>query len=115
MSCVAALERRQAVRTLGRRFRRDPAAYLRSLEESLIKADFATLVFFRRMRVSVTNRCASATSVMWWCQPDPRPRLVLRHPQVALARPRRTPPPGAGVQATSASTSSGVSASPLET
>jgi hypothetical protein len=30
------LERRQAVRTLGRRFRRDPAAYLRSLEESLI-------------------------------------------------------------------------------
>jgi hypothetical protein len=32
------LERRQAVRTLGRRFRRDPAAYLRSLEDSLIKA-----------------------------------------------------------------------------
>lgn len=32
-----ALERRQAVRTLGRRFRRDPVAYLRSLEESLIK------------------------------------------------------------------------------
>jgi hypothetical protein len=30
------LGRRQAVRTLGRRFRRDPAAYLRSLEESLI-------------------------------------------------------------------------------
>jgi hypothetical protein len=30
------LERRQAVRTLGRRFRRDPAAYLRSLEENLI-------------------------------------------------------------------------------
>jgi hypothetical protein len=30
------LERRQAVRTLGRRFRRDPAAYLRSLEETLI-------------------------------------------------------------------------------
>jgi hypothetical protein len=30
------LERRQAVRTLGRRFRRDPAAYLRSLEDSLI-------------------------------------------------------------------------------
>jgi hypothetical protein len=30
------LERRQAVRTLGRRFRRDPAAYLRSLEEALI-------------------------------------------------------------------------------
>jgi hypothetical protein len=32
------LERRQRVRTLGRRFRRDPAAYLRSLEDSLIKA-----------------------------------------------------------------------------
>jgi hypothetical protein len=30
------LERRQAVRTLGRRFRRDPATYLRSLEDSLI-------------------------------------------------------------------------------
>ncbi len=32
------LERRRGVRTLGRRFRRDPEAYLRSLEESLIKA-----------------------------------------------------------------------------
>jgi hypothetical protein len=31
------LERRQAIRTLGRRFRRDPAAYLQLLEESLIK------------------------------------------------------------------------------
>jgi hypothetical protein len=31
------LERRREVRTLGRRFRRDPVAYLRSLEESLIK------------------------------------------------------------------------------
>ena len=31
------LQRRQAVRTLGRRFRRDPVAYLRSLEESLIR------------------------------------------------------------------------------
>jgi hypothetical protein len=31
------LEARQAVRTLGRRFRQDPAAYLRSLEDSLIK------------------------------------------------------------------------------
>ena len=30
-------ERRQAVRTPGRRFRRDPVAYLRLLEESLIK------------------------------------------------------------------------------
>ena len=32
------LAQRQAVRTLGRRFRRDPTAYLRSLEETLIKA-----------------------------------------------------------------------------
>ena len=32
----SALEQRQAVRTLGRRFRRDPVAYLRSLEEALI-------------------------------------------------------------------------------
>jgi hypothetical protein len=32
----SSLERRQAVRTLGRRFRRDPVAHLRSLEESLI-------------------------------------------------------------------------------
>jgi hypothetical protein len=30
------LERRQAVRTLGRRFRHDPVAYLKSLEDSLI-------------------------------------------------------------------------------
>jgi hypothetical protein len=30
------LERRREVRTLGRRFRRDPVTYLRSLEESLI-------------------------------------------------------------------------------
>jgi hypothetical protein len=30
------LERRQAVRTLGRRFRQDPVAYLKSLEDSLI-------------------------------------------------------------------------------
>jgi hypothetical protein len=30
------LERRQAVRTLGRRFRHDPIAYLKSLEDSLI-------------------------------------------------------------------------------
>jgi hypothetical protein len=36
------LERRQAVRTLGRRFRRDPEAYLRSLEESLIKQALPT-------------------------------------------------------------------------
>jgi hypothetical protein len=31
------LERRQAVRTLGRRFRRDPATYLQELEQNLIK------------------------------------------------------------------------------
>ena len=31
------LERRPGTRTLGRRFRRDPVAYLRSLEETLIK------------------------------------------------------------------------------
>src|SRR4029079_8742890 len=33
------LGRRQAARTLGRRFRRDPVEYLRSLEESLINQD----------------------------------------------------------------------------
>jgi hypothetical protein len=33
----AALERRQAVRAQGRRFRRDPAAYLQELEDALIK------------------------------------------------------------------------------
>ena len=38
----AALEQRQAVRTLGRRFRRDPVAYLQSLEESLIKQTLPT-------------------------------------------------------------------------
>jgi hypothetical protein len=32
----ASLERRRAVRTLGRRFRRDPVAYLQSLEQILI-------------------------------------------------------------------------------
>lgn len=32
----ASLERRRAVRTLGRRFRRDPDAYLRCLEDALI-------------------------------------------------------------------------------
>jgi hypothetical protein len=31
------LERRRVVRVLGRRFRRDPVAYLRSLEDALIK------------------------------------------------------------------------------
>ncbi len=31
------LERRRAARTLGRRFRQDPSAYLRSLEDTLIK------------------------------------------------------------------------------
>jgi len=33
----AGLERRQAVRAQGRRFRRDPAAYLQELEDTLIK------------------------------------------------------------------------------
>jgi hypothetical protein len=33
----AALERRRAVRAQGRRFRRDPAAYLKELEDALIK------------------------------------------------------------------------------
>ena len=33
----AGLERRQEIRAQGRRFRRDPAAYLRTLEDSLIK------------------------------------------------------------------------------
>ena len=33
----AGLERRQEIRAQGRRFRRDPAAYLRALEDSLIK------------------------------------------------------------------------------
>ncbi len=33
----AGLERRQAIRAQGRRFRRDPAAYLRELENALIK------------------------------------------------------------------------------
>jgi hypothetical protein len=32
------LERRQGMRTPGRRFRRDPVAYLQSLEDLLIKA-----------------------------------------------------------------------------
>jgi hypothetical protein len=36
------LERRQEIRTLGRRFRRDPGAYLRSLEKTLIKAVLPT-------------------------------------------------------------------------
>jgi hypothetical protein len=36
-SLRGSLERRRAGRTLGRRFRRDPAAYLQSLEEALIK------------------------------------------------------------------------------
>lgn len=35
-SLRASLERRRAVRTLGRRFRRDPDAYLQSLEAALI-------------------------------------------------------------------------------
>jgi hypothetical protein len=38
----ASLERRRAVRTLGRRFRRDPDAYLLSLEVALIKQALPT-------------------------------------------------------------------------
>jgi hypothetical protein len=38
----AGLERRQAVRTQGRRFRRDPAAYLQELEDALIKGTLPT-------------------------------------------------------------------------
>jgi hypothetical protein len=36
------LERRQAVRTLGRRFRQDPDVYLKSLEDSLINQALPT-------------------------------------------------------------------------
>ena len=36
-SLRGSLERRQMTRTLGRRFRRDPGAYLHSLEQTLIK------------------------------------------------------------------------------
>ena len=36
------LERRQAIRAQGRRFRRDPAAYLQELEETLIKETLPT-------------------------------------------------------------------------
>jgi hypothetical protein len=38
----AGLERRQAVRAQGRRFRRDPAAYLQELEDALIKGTLPT-------------------------------------------------------------------------
>jgi hypothetical protein len=38
----AGLERRQAIRAQGRRFRRDPAAHLRELEDSLIKETLPT-------------------------------------------------------------------------
>jgi hypothetical protein len=38
-SLRASLERRRSVRTLGRRFRRDPTAYLQSLEQILINQD----------------------------------------------------------------------------
>jgi hypothetical protein len=41
-SLRASLERRQAVRTLGRRFRRDPVAYLQSLEQTLINQALPT-------------------------------------------------------------------------
>ena len=36
-SLRGSLERRQTVRTMGRRFRQDPAGYLKTLEDSLIK------------------------------------------------------------------------------
>jgi hypothetical protein len=39
------LERRQAVQALGRRFRRDPAAYLKSLEDTLIKVILPPEIF----------------------------------------------------------------------
>ena len=38
-SLRSTLETRQATRTLGRRFRQDPATYLQSIEDSLIKDD----------------------------------------------------------------------------
>jgi hypothetical protein len=41
-SLRASLERRQAVRALGRRFRRDPEAYLKSLEQILINQALPT-------------------------------------------------------------------------
>ena len=50
------LERRQAVRTLGRRFRRDPAAYLRSLEESLIKQALPPSIFSQRPNSRLGSR-----------------------------------------------------------
>jgi hypothetical protein len=49
------LERRQAVRTPGRRFRRDPAAYLHSLEETLIKGALPPWPFFASASGSVTT------------------------------------------------------------
>ncbi len=39
------LGRRQAIRALGRRLRCDPAAYLRSLEEGLIKHSLPSSLF----------------------------------------------------------------------
>jgi hypothetical protein len=41
----ASLERRRAVRTLGRRFRRDPDAYLQSLEDALINRALPSWLF----------------------------------------------------------------------
>ena len=44
-SLRGSLERRQAVRTMGRRFRKDPVAYLKSLEDSLINQILPPWVF----------------------------------------------------------------------
>lgn len=41
-SLRAALERRQKTRAQGRRFRRDPAAYLQTLEDTIIKGTLPT-------------------------------------------------------------------------
>jgi hypothetical protein len=65
------------------------------------------------MRVSVTNRCATATSAMWWCHPTYDRVSYCAIPSYVLASPKysstRWP-----VQATRARTSKGVPASPLE-
>src|SRR6185312_417175 len=42
----ASLERRQAVRTLGRRFRHDPVAYLQALEQILINQALPPKIFY---------------------------------------------------------------------
>ena len=59
------LERRQVVRTLGRRFRRDPAAYLKSLEDSLINQTLPPL-FFSRSRAWEFKASWSRSRVNRW-------------------------------------------------